>query len=121
MSDVSGNGDTGLGARVLGEALRTPAFREIFKLHLSEVGRGEGRDLVKTLLQQDPELGFSLASAGPRALEGAAESLAELGQVLSSMPPSLVDAYLTALLRELDTAALQTLLNQYHCQTIAIQ
>ena len=40
-------------------------------------GRGEGRDLVRTLLQQDPELGFSLASAGPRALEGAAESLRE--------------------------------------------
>jgi len=98
-----------LGSRVLKQVLSTPAYREILRLHLNEFQRGEGKSLVRTLLRSDPELMLGMASATPRLIDTVTESLLVLGQELAAMPAPLVDAYVSQVLRELDTGTLSEL------------
>ncbi len=101
--------DSALGARVLKQVLSTPAYRDILRLHVNEFQRGGGRDLVRTLLGSDPELMLGLASTTPRLVDTVTESLLALGQELAAMPTALVDAYLSEVVRELDTGTLAEL------------
>ena len=98
-----------LGARLLRAALGTKAFREIIKLHADEFQRGEGRALVQTFLTDDPELWLGLASASPKLIDAIIDSLAELGKEFARMPETLVDSYVSALIRDVDTQKLMQL------------
>jgi len=94
-------------ARVVRQVLRTPAFREILHLHLSEVGRGEARAVVRALLREDPEVGLGVASVTPRLIDTVTESLVELGREVANMPPALLDAYVDQVVRDLDAGTLR--------------
>jgi hypothetical protein len=96
-------------ARVLREVLRTPPFREVLRLHRSELQRGGGRALVQTLLQEDPEVWLGLVSATPSLVNTITESLTELGRELAALPPGLVDGYLEEVVREIDRGTLRDL------------
>lgn len=96
-------------ARVLRQVLRTPSFREILHLHLNELGRGDGRSLVRALLREDPEVWLGVASTTPRLIDTVTESLVELGRELAAMPPALVDAYLQEVIRDIDRETLREL------------
>ncbi len=96
-------------ARVVREVLRTPPFREILRLHGGELQRGGGRELVRALLQEDPQVWLGLVSTTPRLVDTVTESLVELGRELSAMPPGLVDAYLEEVVREIDEGTLRDL------------
>jgi len=59
--------EVGLAARVLRELVRTPAFRELVKLNLAETDPERARELVRTLLWEDPNLSLSAAGVTPDA------------------------------------------------------
>jgi len=103
------DGTLPLGARVLREALATPAFRELLRLPLQELPRGEGSALVRTLLREEPELWMAVVSTAPGMLDELADCLLALGRELSAMPPALVDAYLAELIAELNAGSLRAL------------
>ncbi len=102
-------GSEGVLARMLREALRTPAYREILRLHAREIRRGQGADLVRVALQQDREIWLGLTSTTPPMVDDLVQSLSVLGQQLAAMPEPLVDGYLAQLVAELDREALTAL------------
>lgn len=98
-----------LSARVLRQVLTTPVFRDILRVHVSEGGQGAGGDLLRTVLREDPELLFGAASATPQLVNTVIESLVALGQELSAHPPALLDAYVAAVVAEIDAGTLAEL------------
>ena len=96
-------------AGALREALRTPAFRELLRLHLRAPRRGELAELVRVALREEPELWLGLASASPDLLDALVQGLAAAGRELAAMPESLVDGYLAQLVADPDREALRAL------------
>jgi len=78
-SDRCHAGD-GLAPRVLSEVLRTPAFREIIRLHATGPSAGDARAAVKTLVGEEVQVTFDLASVSPAAVNAAVESAVALGE-----------------------------------------
>ena len=107
--DLDRDDPDGVMARVLREALRTPAYREMLRLHVNEFQASEGPSLVRSMLREDPELWLSLAGATPRLMDSVVQSLAALGTELSAMPDPLVDSFLTEMAESLDHETLRSL------------
>ena len=97
------------GARVLREILRTPAYREILRLHLTDRGGDDPGAAAKILLTEDPELPLRVASASPAAIDAAASSALALGRQLNAYPDPIWNAYLDRIVGDIDTGVLQEL------------
>ncbi|MHA1570120.1 MAG: hypothetical protein ACTSXZ_11680, partial [Alphaproteobacteria bacterium] len=97
------------GARILREVLRTPAFRDIIKLNLAATKPEAARELVRTLIWEDPNLSLSLAAASPQTINALVEALLELGRQLGRFPPDLTDQYVRQIAAEVDGERLREL------------
>ena len=102
-----GPDDAGLKTRVLRELIRTPAFRELVKLNLAESEPERARELVRTILWEDPNLSLSAAAVSPDKINGLIVALHELGMQLSNLTPELVDAFFAELGERFDRESLR--------------
>jgi hypothetical protein len=94
---------------VLREILRTPAFRELIRIQLGGVDGGTGRELVRTLVEEEVELPLDLASCSPAAVDAAVAAAVEVGRRLSGLPDPLLRAYVQDIVDDLDAHAAREL------------
>jgi hypothetical protein len=92
-------------ARVARELIRTPAFREILKLHLADPDPASARQAVRMLMWEEPNLSLSLAAAVPARVNALAAAVAELGEQLQNLPPDLFNAFTAGLAADLNPEA----------------
>lgn len=103
----------GVGARVLREILRTPAFMEIIKTNLPERKPEEARLLVKTMLWEDAGFSMSAMAAMPAVIDNLAAAILELGRQLSTFPPVLLESFVQQLSSDIDTGAYKEIAEVY--------
>lgn len=87
---------------VLREILRTPAFRELIRIQLGGVDGATGRELVRTLVEEEVALPLDLVGCSPAAVDAAAAAALEVGQRLAGLPDPLLLAYVEDILADLD-------------------
>jgi len=102
-SEVAG----GVGARVLREVIRTPAFLEIIKTNISGLDPEDARAMVRTFLREDVNLSLSLMGTSPVVLNYLVEAILELGRQLAGFPPALLDTFISQMASEIDSGALK--------------
>ncbi len=93
---------TGVGARVLKEIIRTPAFLEIIKMNARDFDPESAREIVRTLLWQDVELSLSLVGTVPEIVNYLTAAVLELGKQMNKFPGGLLDQYVTAVITDID-------------------
>jgi hypothetical protein len=69
--------------RLLREIIRTPAFVEVIKANLGTFEEESARELVCTLMNEDPELSVSVATTLAQMVNYLAAGLAEFGSWIS--------------------------------------
>ncbi len=94
---------------VLREILRTPAFRELIRIQLGGVDGAAGRELVRTLIQEEVALPLDLVGCSPAAVDAAIGGALEVGQRLAGLPEPLLRAYVDDILADLDADAAREL------------
>jgi hypothetical protein len=94
---------------VLREILRTPAFRELIRIQLGGVDGATGRELVRTLIEEEVALPLDLVGCSPAALDAAIAGALEVGQRLAGLPEPLLRAYVEDILADLDADAAREL------------
>ena len=108
-SEVAG----GVGARVLREVIRTPAFLEIIKTNISGLDPEDARAMVRTFLREDVNLSLSLMGTSPVVLNYLVEAILELGRQLAGFPPALLDTFISQMASEIDSGALKEIPRVY--------
>jgi len=89
-------------ASVLREIIRTPAFREIIKLHAVGGDPEKAAQMTRTLIWEDVNFSMSLIGALPEKVNYIIASIVELGKQLSTFPPELLDDFLSHLIDGID-------------------
>jgi len=91
---------------IVQEMLRTPVVKDILRTSLRAVGHRDGRNTIRTVMSQDPEVFLGLAVTIPAALNVLVRSLDELGrQIKAQYAPGVLAAFLESLARDIDTEA----------------
>jgi hypothetical protein len=103
----------GIGARVLREIIRTPAFQEIIKANISGLDPGDARDMVKAFLREDIDLSISLLGMSPVVMNYLVEAVLELGRQFEGFPPALLEAFVSQMTSEIDREALKEIPEVY--------
>ena len=103
----------GVGARVLREVIRTPAFLEIIKTNISGLDPEDARAMVRTFLREDANLSLSLMGTSPVVLNYLVEAILELGRQLAGFPPALLDTFISQMASEIDSGALKEIPGVY--------
>ena len=96
-------GDGGMMARLLGEMIKTPAFRDIVKSFLRDLDPEDARELVKTFMWQDAEFTLSLMGAIPQLVNYMTVAGLELGVQAQNFPPGLLNRFFSQFLEGVDT------------------
>ncbi len=99
----------GVGARVLREILRTPAFNEIIKLHLSAPRPHAAADLVRVALAEDANLSLSAVATCPQRINNFVGALLAATKELERISPEMFAEFTTGLVEEIDREQLRTL------------
>ena len=101
---VSGSeeGRGGLGARVLREIIRTPAFLQIIKMNARDFDPESAREVVRTFLWEDADLSLSLVGTIPELVNYLAAMVLELGKQMNNFPGGLLDQYVSQIATEID-------------------
>jgi len=92
----------GLGSRIWREIVKTPAFRQIIALHLTDLEPSRAREAVHSLIWADPNFSLNLATVSPQVVNYLVEALLELSRQWQSLPPELADAFLRETLADID-------------------
>jgi hypothetical protein len=95
-------GQAGLGARVLREIIRTPAFLQIIKLHARDFDPESAREVVRTFLWEDADLSLSLVGTLPELVNYLSALVLELGRQMNNFPGGLLDQYVSQAVTEID-------------------
>jgi hypothetical protein len=98
----SAEGQAGLGARVLREIIRTPAFLQIIKMHARDFDPESAREVVRTFLWEDADLSLSLVGTLPELVNYLSALVLELGRQMNNFPGGLLDQYVSQAVTEID-------------------
>lgn len=109
--------DSSAMASVIREILRTPAFKDLIMLELTGSSSASARELLRTLLWEDPALFFSLLDALPRHFNFTVEFLDELGKQLNRIPSEILWQYLSQMGADVDKDSLQNLAQTFTALT----
>ncbi len=94
--------DRGLGERVARALLSNPRFKADLRRLFAGIDPAHAPGLARALLWQDAEALLGLASALPRLFNFAVAAAGELIRQLNTMPPAMLQAFLSRLASELD-------------------
>lgn len=103
----------GVGARVLREIIRTPAFREIVRMHMDAVDPAAARAIVGTLMSEDINLSLSMASASPALVNYTIEAVLEIGRRLDRFAPEMSKSFIEEISSQIDTDRLKQIPEVY--------
>jgi hypothetical protein len=106
-------GEPGTVVRLLREIVNTPAFVEVIKTNLGTFDEESARQLVRTLMKEDPELSVTVAATFPQIVNYLAAAVAEFGQQLDNLPEGLGDQYLEEFTLGIDSARFQEIAEVY--------
>lgn len=104
---TSPEGQSGAGARVLREIIRTPAFLEIIRMHARDLDPEDARELVRTFLWEDVELSLSTVGSISEVVNYLAAAVLELGRQMNNFPGTLLEQYVSQAVSEIDTDVLR--------------
>lgn len=96
----------GASARIVREILRTPAFMEIIKINVFDQDPKAAADLVRTVMNEDPNLSLSLMAQSPRAFNALVEAVIEIGHQAGRFPPELLSQFFDQATSGIDTGRL---------------
>ena len=99
--------------RVLREVLRSPFFKEILKLHLTDIDPNTARDAIKVLMWEDVDFALSLFDASPQVLNSVLGAVLELGIQLQNFSPELLRSYVNHMSGEIDTDSFREIPSVY--------
>lgn len=88
--------------RILGELLKKPVCKNTIRSVLNSIDPESARDLVKTLIWQDPELVLSLMGAAPSIINTMIKALDEIALQIEKFPPDLVQNFARAIVQDID-------------------
>lgn len=107
------NEETSAGPRVMKQLLRTPAFKDLLTLSMSDADPADTRELVKTLLWEDSAVSFSFMGSLPRDVNFLIVFLDEMGRQLQNLPPEMLREFVTQMAENLDKETLKSLPGAY--------
>jgi len=93
----------------LREILRTPAFNEIIKLHLSAPRPHAAADLVRVALAEDANLSLSAAATCPQRINNFVGALLAATQELVRISPEMFTQFTDELIAQIDREQLRAL------------
>jgi hypothetical protein len=105
--------EPGTVVRLLREIIKTPAFVEVIKTNLGTFDEESARQLVRTLMREDPELSVTVAATFPQIVNYLAAAVAEFGQQLDNLPEGLGDQYLEQFTLGIDSERFQEIAEVY--------
>lgn len=108
-----GSAEAGAGARVIREIIRTPVFLEIMKANVPALDPDSARQMVGTLLWEDPGLSLGLMGASPAVVDYVIEALLELGRQLNQFPVPLLSEFLSQMSGDIGSGRLQEIPEVY--------
>jgi hypothetical protein len=92
---------------ILKQILKTPVYKDILRVNLSEMSPQSGSSLVRNIVREDPEVFLSLTSALPTCINALASAVGELAVQLRNMyPPETLKTYLLTLAEDIDKEAI---------------
>jgi len=94
------------GTRVLKELMGSPRFRQSLRILLNELDPENTPELVRTLMEQDPETPLGILGSAPKFANTAILGANELMQKLSEFTPELLGSFSAELLNEIQAEKL---------------
>ena len=92
----------GLGQKILGEMLKTPAVKEAILVNIRDIKADDAAGFVKTLLWTDAGFFLSLIGVLPAVVNYGVEFVLELGRQFGSMPVPLLKDFINQVTAGLD-------------------
>lgn len=100
-STPQGHGD------ILKALLRSTLVKDLIRINMNSRHPDSGRNTVKTLMGEDPEVFFGIAGGLPVAVNNMAGALTELATQLNKLPPDLVKSFMASLADDIDRNAVR--------------
>lgn len=100
-STSQGHGD------ILKALLRSTLVKDLIRINMNSRHPDSGRNTVKTLMGEDPEVFFGIAGGLPVAVNNMAGALTELATQLNKLPPDLVKSFMASLADDIDRNAVR--------------
>ncbi|MEA3222907.1 MAG: hypothetical protein U9P49_07065 [Thermodesulfobacteriota bacterium] len=97
--------------RILRELLKKPVCKNTIRSVLNSIDPESARDLVKTLIWQDPELVLSLMGAAPSIINTIIKALDEVGLQIENFPPDLIQNFARAIVQDIDKETMERALS----------
>lgn len=106
-------GETGAGPRVMKQLLRTPAFKDLVSLGMSDSNPETSREMARVLLWEDAAFSFGIMGNLSRDINNLTAFLDELGRQLQNVPPEMLKEFVSQMSENLDTEAVKALPGVY--------
>ncbi len=103
----------GMITRVLRELLKTPAFKELVRIRITESEPETARELAKTFLWEDVDFSLSLLGSSPHALNFLGKLVEEVGRQLVNFPTHVLKDFLSQMGEKVDRETFQALPQTY--------
>ncbi len=104
---------TGMATRVLRELLRTPAFKELVKIRITETAPGTAQELAKIFLWEDVDFSLSLLGSSPNAINFVGQLAEEVGRQLANFPSHILKDFLSQMGEKIDKDTFKALPQAY--------
>lgn len=98
-STSQGHGD------ILKALLRSTLVKDLIRINMNSRHPDSGRNTVKTLMGEDPEVVFGITGSLPVVVNNMTGALTELASQLSRLPPELVKSFMASLADDIDRDA----------------
>jgi hypothetical protein len=98
-STSQGHGD------ILKALLRSTLVKDLIRINMNSRHPDSGRNTVKTLMGEDPEVVFGITGSLPVVVNNMTGALTELASQLNRLPPELVKSFMASLADDIDRDA----------------
>ena len=90
---------------ILKALLRSTLVKDLIRINMNSRHPDSGRNTVKTLMGEDPEVIFGITGSLPVVVNNMTGALTELATQLNKLPPELVKSFMASLADDIDRDA----------------
>jgi len=90
---------------ILKALLRSTLVKDLIRINMNSRHPDSGRNTVKTLMGEDPEVVFGITGSLPVVVNNMTGALTELASQLNRLPPELVKSFMASLADDIDRDA----------------
>ena len=92
---------------ILKALLRSTLVKDLIRINMNARHPDSGRNTVKTLMGEDPEVVFGITGSLPVVVNNMTGALTELASQLNRLPPELVKSFMASLADDIDRDAIK--------------